>query len=164
MSEQTDATSVTEETNGQAAEFAAITSQEEFDKAIQARIARERAKFADYEQVKSDAAELAKIRESQKTAEQKQAEELAKAQATIAELTTARVRAEVAAAKGVPAALLTGSTQEELEAAADALIAFKGDQAKGPIIPDQGKTPGSLRPNPGPGVPRLAAAFDEAIN
>ena len=146
MSEQTDATSVTEETNEQADGFAAITSQEEFDKAIQGRIARERAKFADYEQVKADAAELAKIRESQKTAEQKQAEELAKAQATIAELTTARVRAEVAAAKGVPAALLTGSTQEELEAAADALIAFKGDQPKGPVIPTQGATPDKAAP------------------
>lgn len=89
---------------------------------------------------------LAEIEESQKTAEQKQAEELAKAQATIAELTTARVRAEVAAAKGVPAALLTGSTQEELEAAADALIAFKGDRAKGPVIPTQGTTPDKPAP------------------
>lgn len=34
--------------------------------------------------------------------------------------------ANVAAAKGVPAALLTGTTQEELEAAADALLAFRG--------------------------------------
>lgn len=32
----------------------------------------------------------------------------------------------IAAAKGVPANLLTGSTAEELEAAADALLAFRG--------------------------------------
>lgn len=47
-----------------------------------------------------------------------------------AELEARTLRAEIAAAKGVPAALITGSTKEELEASADALIAFRGDKAK----------------------------------
>lgn len=144
MSEQSDVTNVTEETNEDAAGFAAITSQEDFDKAIQARIARERAKFADYEQVKADASELAKIRESQKTAEQKQAEALAAAEAQIAELTIARARAEVAASKGVPAELLTGSTEEELSASADALIKFKSVSAhSGYVAPNEGRGGGA---------------------
>lgn len=84
---------------------------------------------------------LAEIEESQKTEAQKQADALAEAQAQIAELAIAKVRAEVAAAKGVPAELLTGSTQEELEGSADALIAFRGERPKGPIIPSQGATP-----------------------
>lgn len=142
MSEQTASTTGTEETNSQgqdgAKEFEAITSQEDFDKAIQARIARERAKFADYEQLKADAAELSKIRESQKTAEEKQQEALAAAQRELADLRAAKDRAEVAAAKGVPAGLLAGSTREELEAAADALIQFKGDAHSGYVASKEG--------------------------
>ncbi len=71
---------------------------------------------------------LAEIEESQKSEAQKQQEALEKAQRELADLTVAKTRAEVAAAKGVPAALLTGETQEELEAAADALLDFKGAQ------------------------------------
>lgn len=146
MAEETAQTTGMEETTNeqqqeQSNEFQAIESQEEFDKAIQARIARERAKFADYDQVKADAAELAKIRDSQKTEAQKQQDALDKAQRELAELSVAKTRAEVAAAKGVPAALLSGSTQEELEASADALIQFKGQQARMPAVPSEGKQP-----------------------
>lgn len=135
MAEETAHTTGTEETNGQSAEakeFQAITSQEDFDKAIQARIARERAKFADYEQVKADAAELAKIRDSQKTEAQKLQDERDQARKELEAERSARLRAEVAATKGVPASLLTGGTQEELEASADALIAFRGEQKSAP--------------------------------
>lgn len=142
---------VTEETDEQGQdqpkEFEAITSQEDFDKAIQARIARERNKFADYGELKAKAEKLTKIEEANKTEAQKQQEALAEAQAKLAELTTAKTRAEVAAAKGVPAELLSGSTQEELEASADALIKFKGETPKGPILPNQGKAPESAPKN-----------------
>ncbi|MFF2054119.1 hypothetical protein ACFVU2_21110 [Leifsonia sp. NPDC058194] len=131
MSEQTDSTTVTEEANSQQQEqakgFEAITSQEDFDKAIQARIARERAKFADYDELKTAKTELDTIRESQKTEAEKVQERLDAAEKRSAELEVKATRAEVAAAKGVPAELLSGSTKEELEAAADALIKFKGD-------------------------------------
>lgn len=146
MAEETAQTTGTEETNEQgtdaAKEFQAITSQEDFDKAIQARIARERAKIpADYEELRTAKAELDKIRESQRTDAEKAQERLDAAEKRASELELKATRAEVAAAKGVPAALLSGSTQEELEAAADALIAFKGTQAKGPVIPSQGAAP-----------------------
>lgn len=144
MAEETAPTTGTEETNSQHHEnaFTPITSQEEFDKAIQARIARERAKYQDYDQLKADAAELAKIRESQKTEAEKAAEALAAAEKRAAELELKAARAEVAAAKGVPADLLTGSTQAELEASADALIQFRGEQQpKGLHIPNEGRQP-----------------------
>ena len=72
MSEQTGVTTTTEELNNEQVEpaeskFEAITSQEDFDKAIQARLARERAKFSDYDEVKAKADKLAAIEESQKT-------------------------------------------------------------------------------------------------
>lgn len=84
---------------------------------------------------------LAELEESQKTEAQKAQERLEAAEKRAAELESKATRAEVAAAKGVPASLLTGNTVEELEASADALIAFKGEQAKSLIVPDQGKTP-----------------------
>lgn len=111
-------------------EFEAITSQEDFDKAIQARIARERAKFADYDDVKAKADKLVALENANKTEAQQQADRLAEIERENAELKSGKLRAEVAAAKGVPASLLSGSTQADLEAAADALIAFKGAAAK----------------------------------
>ncbi|MDJ0338259.1 hypothetical protein [Cryobacterium sp. PH31-O1] len=56
-----------------------------------------------------------------------------KLQKQLADLTAERdlangsaLRSTVAAAKGVPAALLSGSTEDELNASADALLAFRG--------------------------------------
>lgn len=147
MSEQTAPTEGTEETNEQGQAFEPIASQEALDKIVQARIARERAKFADYEELKAKAAKLTEFEESQKSEAEKAAERLAAAEKRAAELESQVARAEVAAAKGVPAELLTGSTREELEAAADALIKFKGEQAKGPVIPSQGDTPKSAPAN-----------------
>lgn len=70
---------------------------------------------------------LAEIEEAQKTEAQKAQDALAKAQQELADERAARLRAEVAASKGIPANLLSGSTQEELEKSADDLLAFKGD-------------------------------------
>ena len=108
--------------------FKAPASQEELDRIIQSRLARDRAKFADYDELKKAADRLAQIEEANKTEAEKAAARAEAAEKRAAELETKALRAEVANAKGVPAALLTGSTQDELEAAADALIAFRGEQ------------------------------------
>ena len=113
--------------------FAAPASQEELDRIIQARLDRERKKFGDYDELKKAADRLKALEEANKTEAEKAAERLAAAEKRAAELEAKALRAEVAAAKGVPAALLTGSTAEELEAAADALIAFRGEQK--PAVP-----------------------------
>lgn len=124
-------------------EFTAITSQEDFDKAIQSRIARERAKIpTDYDELKANAAKFNEWQESQKTEAQKQAERTAELERENAELKAGKTRAEVAAAKGVPSELLSGSTKEELEASADALIKFRGEQGSKPLhVPNEGKSP-----------------------
>lgn len=86
---------------------------------------------------------LAKVKEFEnrdKSDEQKRSEEADELRRENAELKSAKTRAEVAATKGVPANLLSGSTQEELEASADALIAFKGDEKPQKlIIPNEGR-------------------------
>lgn len=83
---------------------------------------------------------LAEIEQSQKTEAEKAAERLAAAEKRAVELEAKANRAEVAAAKGVPADLLTGSTVEELEASADALIKFKeAASARNHIAPHEGR-------------------------
>jgi len=110
-------------------QFKAPASQEELDRIIQARLDRERKKLpTDYDDLKAKAQKYAEWEEANKTEAQKTADRLAEIERENGELKSAKLRAEVANAKGVPAALLTGSTQEELEAAADALIAFRGEQ------------------------------------
>ena len=84
---------------------------------------------------------LADIEEAQKTEAQKAQERVEAAEKRASELELRSLRAEVAAEKGVPVGLLSGSTKEALEAAADALIEFRGVQAQspdGPIAPGEG--------------------------
>lgn len=144
MTEQTGATNATEEIDEQGEGFEPIASQEALDKIIQARVARERKRFEDYDELKAKADRLAEFEESQKTEAQKQQEALDEAQRELAELRVAKVRAEVAAAKGVPVGLLTGGTQDELEAAADALIEFRGERDdRSLVVPGEGRQPSS---------------------
>jgi ATPase subunit of ABC transporter with duplicated ATPase domains len=128
MSDDTTATAgeLTDETTDDT--FASPASQEELDRIIQARLDRERKKFADYDELKKAAEKLSKLEEANKTEAEKAAARAEAAEKRAAELEAKALRAEVAASKGVPVALLTGGTQEELEAAADALIAFRGEQ------------------------------------
>lgn len=69
---------------------------------------------------------LKEIEDRDKSEAQKQQEALEQAQKELADLTIAKTRAEVAAAKGVPVELLQGGTKEDLEAYADALIKYRG--------------------------------------
>ena len=108
-----------------AEEFKAITTQEEFDAAIQARLARERAsvakQYSDYEDLKK---KVAAFDSAKKSTEEKFAEEMARMKEAIAtadgkirayELGT--LRAKVAAEVGLPSGLidrLSGETEEDI--------------------------------------------------
>lgn len=72
--------------------FTPIASQEDFDKRIQDRIARERSKFGDYEDLKAKAAEFEKFKEGAKS-EQQKAIDAAKAEGAteVASRFTARI-------------------------------------------------------------------------
>lgn len=129
--------------------FEAITSQEDLDRVVTQRLARERNKFADYDDLKAKASKLEQLEDANKTAEQKVADRLKAAEDRATELESKALRTDIATSKSVPAALLSGSTKEELEASADALIAFRGEQKKpGPVIPNQGKTPLTVTDDP----------------
>lgn len=99
-------------------EFKAIASQEDLDRIISARLAREHSKFADYDAIKAkaeqfDKAEQASLSEIEKERKAREAAE--------AELTKYRTKeqvstwaAEIVKGSDVPAAVLRGSTREEL--------------------------------------------------
>jgi hypothetical protein len=77
--------------------------------------------------------------EAQKTEQQKLTERAERAEQALLAAESARLRASIAAKHGVPEALLSGSTEEDLEAAAEALVAFKGTQPTTPSSDGQGR-------------------------
>lgn len=139
-------------------------TQAQLDDIIEKRLAREREKYADYDQLKEQVAELtgdkaksdaaAKAEEDAKKSEtEKVAGDLAELRKQLEEAETARQKSEaeslrlrVAAAKGLTetqANRLQGSTKEELEADADELIESFGVKTDGK--PDE-KPSGFSRP------------------
>ncbi|RYE43656.1 MAG: DUF4355 domain-containing protein [Hyphomicrobiales bacterium] len=124
-----------------AAEFRPISSQEEFDERLSERLQRERAKYSDYDQLKEQAGKYQQLEDEKKTElqrEQEQRETLARENQ---ELKLGQLRRDIAEDKGVPAKLLSGSTKEEIEASADALLEY-ANAANGPRAP---------KPNPNQG-------------
>ena len=115
-------------------EFKPITTQEEFDAAIKERLSREKAKYSDYDQLKSLVEDLKKEnvdlkstieadRQSKVDAD-KQLEEM---QSQIAGYETASLRTRVALQYGLPYDLadrLQGTDEESLKADAERLAGF----------------------------------------
>ncbi len=114
-----------------------------FDAEYVAQLRRESAKYRTEAKANADAAKkLAEIEESQKTEQQKLADKLAATERRAQEAELRATRAEVARAKGVPAELLVGASEDELAASADALLAFRGAVSPAPVAPNafgQGK-------------------------
>jgi len=109
---------------------------------------------------------LQEIENAGKTEQQRVDDELAAKKAEIEQLTVAKTRAEVAAAKGVPVELLSGTTQAEVEASADALLKFKGPaEPAAPqryVVPDEGGKPAlGKTESTRPGIGTLRAAYEE---
>ena len=121
--------------------FEPITSQEDLDKIVGARLAREREKYADYDDLKAAAAAGAEAIAERDTLR----EELLAAQ-----------RQSIATAAGIPVELVVGADAEAMQAHADGIkaqidavraSAAEGSQqatpqmSTGPIVPSVGTTP-----------------------
>lgn len=129
----------------EAGDFEPITSQEDFEKRIGARLAREAKKYADYQDLKTKAARLdeleTKTAEANKTWEERYKSLESKMAAKDHEI----LRVQVASAKGVPANRINGTTREELEADADELLSLisKQKEAERPKVPPSGLKSGA---------------------
>jgi len=114
-------------------QFKAPASQEEFDRMVGARLERERAKFADYDDLKAKASKYDEVDEANKTELQKAVERAEAAEKKLTPAEAKATRLEVALEKGLTATQakrLVGSTKEELEADADELLADIGTAPK----------------------------------
>lgn len=168
MSEPTEVTAIAGEQSTEPApvadEFKAPATQDELDRIIQGRLDRERKRFGDYDDLKARAAKLDEIEEANKTEAQKLADRAEAAEKRAAEYESKAMRSDVAADKGVPVALLSGSTKEELEASADALLAFRGEQKSAvPSSSSLSKVNSTSKVEPfstSPGIGTLRAAYE----
>ena len=121
-----------------------------FDADYVAKLRAEAAKYRTDAKANAEAArKLAEIEEANKTEAQKTAEALQRLQSENEALRLLNLKAQVAAEKGVPADLadlLVGTTEDELNAVADRLLAFKGQAPASPTPDfgggDRGDTPG----------------------
>jgi len=117
-------------------------TQDDVNRIVSERLAKERSKYEGYDEYKSKAAELDALKESQKTELQKATERADQLAAELDALKTASqikaVRDTVAEATGVPASLLTGSTEEECKAQAEAILKFAKPQDY-PTVRDGGE-------------------------
>lgn len=113
-------------------------TQEEVNRIVQNRVA----KYADYEDLKAKAARLDEIEEANKSELQKATEKAASLQAELDGMKQAEtiraMRETVAKETGVPAELLTGGTEDECKAQADAIKAY-AKPGKYPKVPDGGE-------------------------
>jgi len=99
-------------------QFQAITSQADLDRIIGERVARERGKYADYDDLKAKATKFDEVTEANKTELQKERERAdaaeRKAAGYEAEKQVATWAAEIVKGSTIPANALRGSTKEEL--------------------------------------------------
>ncbi|QIS08208.1 hypothetical protein [Nocardia arthritidis] len=128
------------ETNSDTTEFAPITTQAEFDAAISERITRVRNRYADYDELKTQAARVEQIEAEHATALAAAVARAEAAESRVGELEASALRLEVATAAGVPVGLLHGATREELEQSAATLNAFRATAARVEPDPNQGRT------------------------
>ena len=131
-------------------EFKPITTQEEFDAAIKARLAREKEKFSDYDQLKSYVEELEKEKAGLESSKQSAAEydkKIAEFESRVAGYETADLRTRIALQNGLPYDLadrLQGTDEESLKADAERLAGFMKPVSKvapvkstEPIVPKE---------------------------
>ena len=102
----------------------ATFTQDDVNRIVADRVARERAKYEDYESLREKAAKFDEAEEASKSELQKATERAEKLQAQLDSYQKAEavrvIHEEVAKATGVPAHLLTGETKEDCEAQAKA--------------------------------------------
>lgn len=120
-------------------------TQEQVDQIVEKRLAKERGKYKDYDELKSKAMKLDELENAGKSEIDKLRESNAALRKQIedaeAEKQHAEWVSEVAKDKDVPAELLRGGSKEELEAHADLLRAALHPASKPPQVKNQTSSP-----------------------
>lgn len=117
-------------------------TQAELDAIIGDRLSRERAKYADYDDIKAKAQKFDEAEEASKSELQKATEKADALQKELdgfkREAALKEIRDKVSEETKVPAKLLTGTTEEECKAQAEAILSFASPDAY-PAVKDDGE-------------------------
>lgn len=141
------ATVTTQENNaeGQTRTF----TQDEVNAIVGKRLAEEKSKFADYEEIKAKAAKFDEVEEANKSELQKAVERANNLEAELNGLKKTeevrQTREKIATETGIPAHLLTGDTEEDCKAQAEAIKAFASPNY--PKVKDSGEVPKTVSGN-----------------
>lgn len=145
-----------------AEEFKPITSQDDLNKVVADRVARERAKYADYKDVKAKATRLDQIEQANQTEAEKTAKRIADLESELNNTRRDSMRLGIASANGITDAddielFLTGTDEETLTKQAKRLAERTADRKKqGNRVPNEGTTPTSRE---GEGLETVRALF-----
>lgn len=129
-------------------QFTAITSQDELNKVLNERLARERGKFADYKDVKAKAARFDELEQANKSEIDKANDRIAQAEQRAAAAESSALRARIQAGHGISdedaELFLTGTDEETLTKQAKRLEDRAVDRKKqGNRVPKEGTSPKS---------------------
>lgn len=134
---------------GQANGTVAETTQErtftqaELDEIVKSRIAKERAKYGDYETLQAKASKFDEMEEANKSELQKATEKAQALQKQLDDLNRAteirNIHDKVSSETGVPSSLLTAETEEECKAQAEAIKSFAQSNVSYPSVRDGGE-------------------------
>jgi len=134
-------------------EFQAITSQEDLNRIIGERVKRATAKFADYKDLQTKAAELDQLKSANQTEAERAASRVQELEQQLASTQAESLRLRVATEHGITDAddielFLTGTDEETLTKQARRLTAREADRKKnGNHVPREGTTPPSGEEN-----------------
>lgn len=113
-------------------------TQEDVNRIVANRVS----KYSDYEELKAKAAKFDEAEEAQKTELEKAQERANKLQSELDGIKAAeelrKMRNEVSKQTGVPAELLTGTTEEECREQANGIIQFRDQKPGYPSVKDAG--------------------------
>lgn len=126
-------------------------TQEQVDQIVEKRLAKERGKYKDYDELKTKAMKLDEMENAGKSELDKLKESNAALRKQIDEAAAEKQHAEwvseVAKDKDVPAELLRGSTRDELEAHAELLHKALNPSSKAPQVRNQTGSPSHQNSN-----------------
>ena len=140
-----DNATVTTQETAPAEEQTRTFTQDELNAIVGKRLAEEKGKYADYEELKKKAAAFDEAEEAQKSELQKATERADQLQSQLDKMLKAdeirKVREKVAAETGVPAGLLSGEDEETCKAQADGILSFATSSKPSayPVIKDGGE-------------------------
>lgn len=120
-------------------EYTPPASQEELDKIVESRLARERQKFSNYDELKSKAAKFDEAEREKMTQAERDAQRIQELEAEMSTLRLNEKAAEIAREFDIEPALLRGSSEEELRSHAELLSkSLSAYRPAGAKVPGEG--------------------------